>query len=60
MEFSDYCLFSYANLRNFVHFSPQFHMRKEQSCTVSCHQILDAEAAKNFKEKIDDEYRVNM
>lgn len=37
-----------------------FHMRKEQSCTVACHKILDAESAKNFKEKIDDEYRVNM
>ncbi|KAL3008019.1 hypothetical protein AAZX31_07G009100 [Glycine max] len=37
-----------------------FHMRKEQSCTVVCHEILDAESAKSFKEKIDDEYRVNM
>jgi transmembrane 9 superfamily protein 2/4 len=35
-------------------------MRKEQSCTVACHVILDPESAKNFKEKIDDEYRVNM
>nr|XP_025617990.2 transmembrane 9 superfamily member 7 [Arachis hypogaea] len=37
-----------------------FHMRKEQSCTVVCRVTLDADAAKNFKEKIDDEYRVNM
>ncbi|KAG5137094.1 hypothetical protein JHK82_021825 [Glycine max] len=37
-----------------------FHMRKEQSCTVVCHETLDAESAKSFKEKIDDEYRVNM
>ncbi|KAL5070316.1 hypothetical protein RYX36_021203 [Vicia faba] len=37
-----------------------FHMRKEQSCTVTCHQPLDVKSAKNFKEKIDDEYRVNM
>lgn len=35
-------------------------MRNEQSCTVTCHQTLDAESAKSFKEKIDDEYRVNM
>ena len=38
----------------------QFEMRKDKSCTVACHVTLDAESAKNFKEKIDDEYRVNM
>ncbi|KAL0397004.1 UNVERIFIED_CONTAM: Transmembrane 9 superfamily member 7 [Sesamum calycinum] len=37
-----------------------FHMRDEQSCTVGCKVSLDAQAAKDFKEKIDDEYRVNM
>ncbi|PIN02575.1 Endosomal membrane protein, EMP70 [Handroanthus impetiginosus] len=37
-----------------------FHMRDEQSCTVACKAHLDAQAAKDFKEKIDDEYRVNM
>ncbi|XP_062087679.1 transmembrane 9 superfamily member 7 [Humulus lupulus] len=38
-----------------------FKMREEKSCTVACGRIkLDAEAAKNFKEKIDDEYRANM
>lgn len=37
-----------------------FKMREEQSCQIACRKPLDAEAAKNFKEKIDDEYRVNM
>ncbi|KAL6496959.1 Transmembrane 9 superfamily member 7 [Orobanche gracilis] len=37
-----------------------FHMRDEQSCTVACKVHLDAQAAKDFKEKIDDEYRANM
>lgn len=35
-------------------------MREEKSCTVACKYTLDAQAAKDFKEKIDDEYRVNM
>lgn len=35
-------------------------MREEQPCKVACKVKLNAEAAKNFKEKIDDEYRVNM
>ncbi|KAI9089120.1 hypothetical protein K1719_029399 [Acacia pycnantha] len=38
----------------------QFKMRKEQSCTVACRVTLDAESAKNFQEKNDDECRVNM
>ncbi|EPS66356.1 hypothetical protein M569_08421, partial [Genlisea aurea] len=37
-----------------------FRMMEEQSCTVACKISLDAQAAKDFKEKIDDEYRVNM
>nr|GLL35119.1 transmembrane 9 superfamily member 7 [Ipomoea trifida] len=37
-----------------------FHMRQELPCQVACRVKLDNEAAKNFKEKIDDEYRVNM
>ncbi|KAL8522526.1 hypothetical protein ACS0TY_012623 [Phlomoides rotata] len=37
-----------------------FHMREEQHCTVACKSKLSAQAAKDFKEKIDDEYRVNM
>ncbi|KAL3351922.1 hypothetical protein AABB24_020153 [Solanum stoloniferum] len=37
-----------------------FEMRQEQPCQVVCRQKLVAEYAKNFKEKIDDEYRVNM
>ncbi|KAK6941375.1 Nonaspanin (TM9SF), partial [Dillenia turbinata] len=37
-----------------------FHMQEEQSCTVACGVQLDVESGKNFKEKIDDEYRVNM
>ncbi|XP_076902405.1 transmembrane 9 superfamily member 7-like [Bidens hawaiensis] len=37
-----------------------FHMHEELACKVVCRIKLDAESAKNFKEKIDDEYRVNM
>ncbi|GER53515.1 endomembrane protein 70 protein family [Striga asiatica] len=37
-----------------------FHMREEQSCKVACKVHLDDQAAKDFKEKIDDEYRANM
>lgn len=29
-------------------------------CNVVCQLVLDAKSAKEFKEKIDDEYRVNM
>ncbi|KAH6758209.1 transmembrane nine 7 [Perilla frutescens var. frutescens] len=35
-------------------------MRKDQPCTMACRIVLDAQGAKNFKEKIDDEYRANM
>lgn len=39
----------------------QFKMRQEKSCTVACKtHKLDAKAAKNFREKIDYEYRANM
>lgn len=38
----------------------QFKMREEQTCKVGCRIKLDAAAAKNYKEKIGDEYRVNM
>ncbi|CAI9117958.1 OLC1v1019450C1 [Oldenlandia corymbosa var. corymbosa] len=38
----------------------EFHMRQETPCKVACKVKLNAEAAKNFKEKIGDEYRVNM
>ncbi|WOL09070.1 transmembrane 9 superfamily member 7-like [Canna indica] len=37
-----------------------FNMRKDETCKVACRAKLSSEAAKNFKEKIDDEYRVNM
>ncbi|PPD92272.1 hypothetical protein GOBAR_DD10816 [Gossypium barbadense] len=37
-----------------------FEMREDQPCKVVCRIKLDAESTKNFKEKIDDEYRVNM
>ncbi|VAI89667.1 unnamed protein product [Triticum turgidum subsp. durum] len=37
-----------------------FKMRRDESCKVVCRTKLSAEAAKNFREKIDDEYRVNM
>jgi hypothetical protein len=35
-------------------------MRRDESCKVVCRRQLSQEAAKNFKEKINDEYRVNM
>lgn len=37
-----------------------FKMREPQMCNVVCRLTLDAKTAKAFKEKIDDEYRVNM
>lgn len=37
-----------------------FKMREPQMCNVICRLTLDAKTAKAFKEKIDDEYRVNM
>ncbi|XP_073296609.1 transmembrane 9 superfamily member 9-like [Primulina huaijiensis] len=38
----------------------EFKMREPQICSVVCHSTLQAKDAKEFKEKIDDEYRVNM
>lgn len=38
----------------------QFHMREPQMCNVVCAIVLNAKTAKEFKEKIEDEYRVNM
>ncbi|CAG7891456.1 unnamed protein product [Brassica rapa] len=37
-----------------------FKMREAKMCNVLCRVTLDAKTAKAFKEKIDDEYRVNM
>ncbi|KAJ4958526.1 hypothetical protein NE237_025637 [Protea cynaroides] len=37
-----------------------FKMREPQMCNVVCRIVLDEKSAKAFKEKIDDEYRVNM
>ena len=37
-----------------------FKMREPQMCNVVCRVELNAKTAKEFKEKIDDEYRVNM
>ncbi|KAJ4820755.1 Transmembrane 9 superfamily member [Rhynchospora pubera] len=37
-----------------------FKMRRDESCKVACRIKISKEGAKNFKEKIDDEYRVNM
>ncbi|KAF7830358.1 transmembrane 9 superfamily member 8 [Senna tora] len=37
-----------------------FKMREPQMCNVLCKITLDAKTAKEFKEKINDEYRVNM
>lgn len=38
----------------------QFKMREPQMCAIVCNQKLDAKMVKEFKEKINDEYRVNM
>ncbi|PKU65802.1 transmembrane 9 superfamily member 7 [Dendrobium catenatum] len=37
-----------------------FKMRMDETCKVACRVKLTQKAAKKFKEKIDDEYRVNM
>ncbi|KAK8520282.1 hypothetical protein V6N12_004234 [Hibiscus sabdariffa] len=37
-----------------------FKMHEPQMCSVLCRITLDAKTAKQFKEKIGDEYRVNM
>ncbi|KAK4388969.1 Transmembrane 9 superfamily member 8 [Sesamum angolense] len=38
----------------------KFRMREPQLCNVVCRLTLDAKTAKEFKDKIEDEYRVNM
>lgn len=38
----------------------EFKMREPQMCNILCRKTLNAKTAKDFKEKIDDEYRVNM
>lgn len=38
----------------------EFKMREPQMCAVVCRLTLNAKTAKEFKEKINDEYRVNM
>lgn len=38
----------------------QFKMREPRMCNIVCKLTLDAKTAKQFKEKISDEYRVNM
>ncbi|OAY83948.1 transmembrane 9 superfamily member 7-like [Ananas comosus] len=37
-----------------------FKMGRDESCKVACRTKLTQQAVKKFKEKIDDEYRVNM
>lgn len=38
----------------------QFNMRVSENCKVACRVKLDDESAKRFKQKIDNQYRVNM
>ncbi|KAG4195183.1 hypothetical protein ERO13_A06G097700v2 [Gossypium hirsutum] len=38
----------------------EFKMREPRMCNIVCRKVLDKKTAKAFKEKIDDEYRVNM
>lgn len=51
-------LISYLLLTSVKHL--QFKMREPRVCNIACHVNLDAKTAKEFKEKINDEYRVNM
>ncbi|KAM6544093.1 hypothetical protein CsatB_008540 [Cannabis sativa] len=37
-----------------------FKMRETRMCNIACRLTLDAKTTKQFKEKINDEYRVNM
>ncbi|KAL0338952.1 UNVERIFIED_CONTAM: Transmembrane 9 superfamily member 7 [Sesamum angustifolium] len=37
-----------------------FSMRKPESCKIACRVKLTAASAKNFRKKINDDYRVNM
>ncbi|KAK4757564.1 hypothetical protein SAY87_018865 [Trapa incisa] len=37
-----------------------FKMREPQMCNIVCRRIFTEKTSKDFKEKIDDEYRVNM
>uniref|UniRef100_A0A3Q7GHJ4 Transmembrane 9 superfamily member n=1 Tax=Solanum lycopersicum TaxID=4081 RepID=A0A3Q7GHJ4_SOLLC len=37
-----------------------FKMNETESCKVACRIKLDVVSAKNFNDKIDDDYRVNM
>ncbi|CAA7408780.1 unnamed protein product [Spirodela intermedia] len=37
-----------------------FRMRSDETCKVACRKRLTAGSAKNFKEKIDEVYKVNM
>lgn len=38
----------------------QFKMLEHQMCNVVCRKTLDAKQAKEFQEKINDEYQVHM
>ncbi len=38
----------------------QFHMKDPQLCKVLCRKKLTEEDVKNFHDKIDNDYRVNM
>jgi len=38
----------------------QFEMMEPKLCQVACRIVLSQQGAKDFKEKIDDEYRVTM
>lgn len=51
-------VFCYAMI--LITFLLQFQMRTPQMCNVVCRVVLDEKKTKEFKEKIDDEYRVNM
>ncbi|GKU87377.1 hypothetical protein SLEP1_g1782 [Rubroshorea leprosula] len=57
---------STVNLGEILHGDPiqnspyLFRMREPQTCNVVCRLTLDAKTAKEFKEKVENDYRVNM
>lgn len=57
-DFTIYSLFGLLSVIDFLLL--QFKMREPQMCNVVCRLTLDSKTANEFKEKIEDEYRVNM
>lgn len=41
-------------------FLQQFEMREHQQCSIVCKKVLSEKEVNELKEKIEDEYQVNM